>query len=35
MGELNLTFSDEPTTTIWRATPRGVIEALISDILLA
>jgi hypothetical protein len=25
---LNLTFSDEPTIIIWRATPRGAIEAL-------
>ena len=28
MGELNLTFSDEPTIIIWPATPRGAIEAL-------
>jgi hypothetical protein len=35
MGEMNLTFSDEPTIILCPATPRGVIEALISDILLA
>src|SRR4249919_1428821 len=28
MGELNLTFSDEPTIILCPATPRGAIEAL-------
>ena len=32
MGELNLTFSDEPTIIIWRATPRGAIDGRLSAV---